>query len=286
MLVDRRRGNLPAAQLRIERADSSSAIDEGRQLVLFDTLPLWLLFLLTVVITLSSVELGNRIARRRRQRSEEKKEAPAAGMVGATLGLLAFMLAFTFGMAASRFDTRRQLVFTEANAIGTAYLRAGLLPEPMRTESRSLLRQYVDTRLAGAQPGKTAQAIAKSEELHNLLWAQAVALAEKERTAITSLFIQSINSVIELHTARVTALQNRIPGAIWLGLYLLAILAMSALGYQEGSASDRRSLASFALVIAFSAVLILIANLDRPGQGLLQVSQQSMIELQKSMTSQ
>src|SRR5215510_15299583 len=178
---------------------------------LLDSLPLWSLFLLTVAIALASVEAGNRIARRRRQRFEEKKEAPAAGMVGATLGLLAFMLAFTFGMASSRFDARRQLVLSEANAIGTAYLRAGLLPEPMRTESRSLLRQYVDVRIAGAQPEKTAQAIAKSEELHKLLWAQAVAMTEKERSAITSLFIQSLNTVIEMHTARVTAIQNRIP---------------------------------------------------------------------------
>ena|SRR5215813_1857405 len=251
---------------------------------LFDPLPLWALFLVTVGIALASVEAGNRIARGRRQRAEEKKEAPPAGMVGATLGLLAFMLAFTFGMASSRFDGRRQLVLSEVNAISTAYLRAGLLPEPMRTESRSLLRQYVDVRIEGAQPEKTSQAISKSKELQKLLWAQAVAMTEKERSAITSLFIQSLNSVIETHTARVTALQNRIPAAIWIGLYLLAILAMSALGYQEGAASDRRSLASFALVLAFSSVLVLIANLDRPGKGLLQVSQQSMVELQQSMS--
>jgi hypothetical protein len=114
---------------------------------------------------------------------EEEKEAPVGSMVGATLGLLAFMLAFTFGMAENRFEDRRQVVLSEANAIGTAYLRAAMLPEPMRTDSRNLLREYVDVRLEGTRPGKTEQSISKSEELHERLWLEAVAAPEKEPSA-------------------------------------------------------------------------------------------------------
>jgi hypothetical protein len=76
-------------------------------------------------------------------------------MVGATLGLLAFILAFTFGLAAARFDTRRQLLLDEANAIGTTYLRAGMLPERGQ-QVRDLLRHYVAARLEAVQPGKLA----------------------------------------------------------------------------------------------------------------------------------
>ncbi len=93
-----------------------------------DYLPVWGLFGATVVVVLLAIEGGHRLGQFRRRRSEEEKEAPVVGIVGATLGLLGFVLAFTFGLAASRFNDRRQIVVEEANAIGTTYLRAGLLP--------------------------------------------------------------------------------------------------------------------------------------------------------------
>lgn len=253
---------------------------------LLDSFPLWTLFPVTVLIALASVELGYRVARYRRLRSPDQQESPVGPMVAATLGLLAFMLAFTFGMAASRFEDRRQVVLSEANAIGTTYLRAAMLPEPMRTETRNLLREYVNVRLEATQPGKTNQAISKSEELQERLWSQAIAAAEKDRTNITGLFVQSLNEVIALHAKRIMAgLRSRVPGAIWIGLYSLAILAMGVMGYHDGQNSNRRSLGVIALVFAFSAVLFLIADLDRPGQGLLQVSQQSMLDLRNSMSA-
>jgi hypothetical protein len=252
---------------------------------LFDPLPIWLLLLGTVVGAFFSVELGFRLARYRMRRSDDEKEASVGGMVGATLALLAFMLAFTFGLAASRFDDRRRIVLDEANAIGTTYLRAAMLSEPICAESRSLLRQYVDVRLEAAGVGKVNEAISKSEQVHERLWSQALAAAERDRSPITGLFIQSLNEMIDLHAKRVmVAVRSRVPGAIWIVLYLLAILAMAAMGYQEGLTSTRRSPAALALVIAFSLVLILIVDLDRPGAGLLRVSQQSMIDLQNSMS--
>src|SRR3989304_3822769 len=93
-------------------------------------LPLWAVFVLTLAICIAAVEAGAAFARiALRQKKEKEPEAPLGSLVGAVLGLLAFILAFTFGMTASRFDARRQLVLQEANAIGTTYLRAGLLPQ-------------------------------------------------------------------------------------------------------------------------------------------------------------
>ena len=251
---------------------------------LLDPLPLWTIFPITFVITLASIELGYRLAQRRRKLSQEEKEGPVGGMAGATLGLLAFMLAFTFGLAASRFEDRRQVLLSEANAIGTTYLRAKMLAEPMRTDAQNLLREYVDVRLEGAQPDKFDEAIAKSEELHNRLWAVAVAQAEKERTVLTSLFVQSLNEVIDLHATRLMAItRSRVPSMIWIVLYLLAIIAMVMMGYHAGLTNSKRSLATIALVIGFSSVLYLIADLDRPGQGTLRISQQTMVDLRKSM---
>src|SRR5262247_2239549 len=140
-----------------------------------DALPLWGLFISILLVVLFSVEFGYRLGKYRRSRREEEKEAPLGTMVGATLGLLAFILAFTFGLAAARFDTRRQVLLDEANAIGTTYLRAGMLPE-RREDIRALLRDYVDTRLDAVQSGQVTAGIRRSEHLHDQLWAQAVAV--------------------------------------------------------------------------------------------------------------
>ena len=249
-----------------------------------DRFPLWSLLPITVGIALLSVEAGRRLADYRSQHSAEEKESPVGAMVGATLGLLAFMLAFTFGLASTRFEARRQILLQEANAVGTTYLRAAMLSEPMRTDARNLLREYVDVRIEAVQPGKLEQGMAKSEELHNRLWAVATTAADKEKNVITSLFIQALNQVIDLHATRVMAgVRSRVPGIIWIVLYLLLILAMVMLGYQSGLAKSRRSLAVLALVIGFCSVLYLITDLDRPGQGLLQTSQEAMTDLRRSM---
>jgi hypothetical protein len=251
---------------------------------LLDPFPISTILPITVGLALMSVELGYRFARNRQQQAQEEK-VQLGSMVGSTLGLLAFMLAFTFGLAGSRFEARRQTMLSEANAIGTSYLRTAIIPEPMRTEARNTLREYVDVRLEGVQqPDKLQQAITKSEELHNRLWSQAVAAAEKERSPMTSLYLQSLNQVIDLHATRMMAgLQSRVPAVIWVVLYLLGFLAMVLLGYQAGLANNKRSLAVVALIFGFSLVLVLIADLDRPGQGMLQVSQQTMIDLRRSM---
>jgi len=253
---------------------------------LLDAFPIWTLFPMTLLIGLVSVEIGCRIARYRKRRNQKETEAPVAPIVAATLGLLAFMLAFTFGMAASRFEERRQAVLSETNAINTTYLRAALLPEPMSGDTRNLLREYVDVRLEGVNPAKTARAIAKSEELHQRLWSEALSAAQKERTPMTSLFMQSLTDIINLHEKRLSAgLYSRVPAAIWVGLYVLLVLAMAVIGYHEGISGTRRSLAVVGLVVAFSAVLVLITDLDRPGQGMLQVNQQSLVDLRKAMAA-
>jgi hypothetical protein len=252
---------------------------------LLDPFPLWTILPLTILVGLAAFEFGYRLAHYRQQRHEEEKESPVGGMVAGTLGLLAFMLAFTFGLAGSRFEDRRQVVLSEANAIGTTYLRAAMLPEPMRTEVKKLLVEYVDLRIeAVQQPEKLDQLMSKSDELHERLWAQAVAVTEKDRSPIAALFVDSLNDVIDLHSTRVMAgLRSRVPGIIWIVLYVLAILAMEMIGYHAGLANSRRSIAAVALIIGFSLVLFLIADLDRPGQGMLRVSQQSMLDLRKSL---
>src|SRR5436190_24064951 len=125
---------------------------------LIDALPLWGLFIAILGVVLISIECGYRLGKFRLSRREQEKEAPVGTMVGATLGLLAFILAFTFGLASSRFDNRRQLLLDEANALGTTYLRAGILPEQTE-EIRVLLRNYVDTRLEAVRSDNIEEGI-------------------------------------------------------------------------------------------------------------------------------
>ncbi len=255
---------------------------------LLDALPLWALFMATLVVGLLSFEGGFWVGRRRSRRSEQEKEIVVRGLVGGMLGLEAFMLAFTFGIAATHFDARRQALIDEANTIRTAYLRADLLPDPYRTEIRKLLREYVDVRLDGVRPGKIEQAIARSEELHEQLWLQATASREKTPSpAFAVQFIQSLNEIIALHTRRVVAgLEFRIPNIIWIVLYSVTALAAASIGYHSGLTGRSRPLVALALILAFSAVIFLVEDIDRPGQGLLDVSQRALLDLQRKMNAQ
>lgn len=249
-----------------------------------DLLPLWALLPLTIILVQLSIEVGYRFGRRRLARDDHEKDASVGPMAAAVLGMLAFLLAFTFGMAASRFDDRRRLVLDEANAIGTAYLRAGLLPENHRDRLRPLLREYVHVRIEGVR-ANTLQAIARSEEIHQKLWDEA-ALAAREHSGsmIAALFVTSLNEVIDLHSKRVTVgLRARLPTSIWIALFVVSSLSMGALGYQSGLSASRRSPAAIIVALSFSIVICLVADLDRPQRGLLRVSQQSMIDLAESL---
>ena len=248
-----------------------------------DLLPLWGAFFVILLLVLVSVEVGYRLGKYRSRNTEEKESAVGA-MVGATLGLLAFMLAFTFGLAAERFDERRQAVLDEANAIGSAYLRAGMIGE-RREEIRALLRTYVDTRLEAIQSGHIAEGIRQSERLQTQLWTHAETIAGQHPTSVTvGLFVQSVNDVIDLHAKRVTfGVRNRIPPAIWLALLTVAALSLTAMGYHAGLSRTSRSVAEIVVAGAFAVVLGLIADLDRPQEGFLKVSQQALIDARQSM---
>lgn len=117
---------------------------------IIDFLPLWVFNLIVSAIVLLAIEAGWRLGNYRRKRAEDEK-APINAAVGATLGLLAFLLAFTFSMAATRFDGRKQVILNEANAIGTNYLRTDLLPAQFGEQARSLLREYTAIRAGGRE---------------------------------------------------------------------------------------------------------------------------------------
>jgi hypothetical protein len=253
----------------------------------FDFLPLWALYLIIVLAGLLAVEIGYQLGRWWQKRSPQEKESTTGPLVGSTLGLLAFLLVFLTGSAVNRFDNRRQLVIKEANTIGTTFLRAGYLEEPDRTDIRQLLRDYTATRLAPVQDANNlAAALVQSEEIQTELWSRAEALARANpNSEVAGLYIETLNELIDLHTERVVAVFNRIPFNFWLVIFFMAFIALMMVGFQNGQGGSRNLIAISALVLIFAAVIQLNIDLDRPQEGLLQVSQQAMIDVQKMMNT-
>jgi hypothetical protein len=252
-----------------------------------DVLPLWTLFFVLLLGNLLLAECGFRLGRLRAQRTQKESDTTVGAIVASELGLLAFMLAFSFGIAASRFDLRRSSLLNEANAIGTTYLRAGMLPDAQAVPVRQLLRDYVDVRLQATKGMPIDQVLHRSEEIQLDLWAQAVGAAERDPHSLpTELFVQSLNEVIDLHAVRVMAsLRNRMPLPVWVVLFGAGFLSFLTMGYQAGFTMAGRSPATIVMALTFVAVIWLVSDLDRPGEGFLHVNQEPMIDVREMMNS-
>jgi hypothetical protein len=253
---------------------------------LMETMPLWLMFVATIGFILLWVEIGFRAGVFHARQSEEARQASIDPLVGSTLGLLAFVLAFTFGMATTRYDARRELVLDDAIAIRTADIRAQQLPEPHSSDLRALLREYVDVRVRAALGQESMpRALMRTEELQDQLWSRVVALGQDASTMPSaSVFGQALMKMIDVHLRRVAAtMHNSIPSTIWLALYCVLGLAMGITGYRAGIVGRRSMAATAVMVLAFAAIFHLIADLDRPQEGFLTISQQPMLDLQTKL---
>lgn len=251
-----------------------------------DALPLWTVYLLTGLALLASFEAGHRFTRYLQQEKPAKPDPGIGPISGASLALLAFLLAFVVSFSVNIFNERRVLVIKEANAIGTTYLRAGYLDEPYRTETRNLLREYLDLRLAALDPERLEMVGLRSEEIHNELWQRAEMIARDIPLATISLYISSLNDVIDVHTERVgVGLDIRLPPMVLLGLYVVAIFTTFLVGMQSGYTGNRQLIAIVVLVLILSVVFYLIVDLDRAQEGFLQVPQQALFDLRRQLNT-
>lgn len=246
---------------------------------------LWALSVATLLAVLAAIEGGFRLGRATHARSDDEKEAPVSAITGTTLALLAFIMAFTFGIVSDRYDDRKALVREEANAIRTAFARSDFLPEPDRAEAVAILKAYVDSRLAAVRSNDVAKvraAVVEAVRLQRRLWDMAVANARKDMNSdVAALYVESLNDLASVHATRVAVgLHTRIPAGIWLALYLLTILGMFAVGYHTAIAGSRRSWMMLVLALSFSLVITLISALDDTQSGYLPVSQKPLEDVQ------
>ena len=262
-------------------------------LPLIDRTPLWSIFFIAATIVVVGIEVGYRLENYMRSRRTGTDKLPIGTIVQSTLGLLAFVLAFTFGVAAERFNDRRVLIIEEANANGTAFLRADFLPNPNRIVVQNLLRDYLDERLMlHHQIYKTSnkiqlifQAIRRSEKLQELLWTQATAAGKANLDSnVFALFVESLNDAINLQRNRVSAsLYARLPDMIWISLFIMMFLGMAGIGYELGEANSRSWPATTIAALSFALVILIIADLERPAEGFLVANQMPLFDLNKRL---
>ena len=209
---------------------------------------------------------------------------------GAVLGLLALMIGFTFAMALSRFEARRDAVLDEANAIGSTALRARLLPAPNNVECLKLLKDYVQVRLDITQrvpsPAELNSAVTRSNEIQEALWQQAKAVAEKDNGMVpTGLFIQSLNEMIDNQAKHLSAVRDRVPNIVFLTLYGVAAVASGFAGFASGVGRRTSRLTIYVMIVLVCTVILMIQDLDRPLTGFISHSQQPMIDTAASIAT-
>jgi hypothetical protein len=231
-----------------------------------------------------AAELGFRLSRYKQRRSPDDSEASVATIDAATLAVFGFLLAIVANSSMNVFVSRRAALVEEANAIGTTYLRAGTLPDPYGADSRRLLREYVGVRIESMRVSDMAAAIARSEHIQSELWARAEAAVREAPTPTTSLYLASLNEVIDMHTERVSVgLLFGVPPTVVFTLVALGFLALMVVGLHAGYAEARNLIALFTLIVSLAAVLTLIVDLGRGQEGLLRVPQQALIDLQRQL---
>lgn len=249
-----------------------------------------------VALVLAAMESGFRLGRRAKSKISEEAKAPISVIAGSVLGVVGLLLGFTISMAVSRFEMRKELVLQEANAIGTSFLRTQLLPEPDREYISSRLLQYVELRTRHIRAGddlrvlKDAAALAalrkQSADLQKDFWTRAVSCALRDPSAVkTGLLLQSLNQVIDLDAARWMAYKNHVPNAVIYVDSIVALFAITLIGYSIGLTGSRQMFSESLLCLAIVLAIMLIVDLDRPRRGLVTVSQQPMLELQEQLSS-
>lgn len=238
------------------------------------------------------VEVGYRIGRKRRDTNTDPTRNQTLGIQGSLIGLLALLLGFTFSMALSRLEMRKQLVVKESNAIGTTSLRAQFLPSSYSVEVNKLFNRYVNIRLKSVL--ETAQSSPERDSLdievmriQRRLWQMAYENANTDPRSVSfGLFVDAVNRLIDIKSERDIADANHIPENVLFLLFGFTILTALILGYGNGLVGAPRITLSTVISIVFIILVILvIIDIDRPQTGLIRVSQQSMIQLQNFLNA-
>jgi hypothetical protein len=244
------------------------------------------LALILFAVVFGATGLGLLLGHFLRHRSEHLRE-PLGVLQAALLGLVGLVLAFGLALAVGRYESRRDAVVDEANAIGTTYLRAQTLAEPFRTRSLQRLVRYTDTsiRLSRSIP-TTAQerrAVADGQKLQRELWRLAGrALADAPVASAPRLYVETLNQMIDMQTVHVAALNNRVPGPVLAIEVIFAAVSLGLLAFYL-AILGRGVLPVLAAAALICSLLLVTFDLDRPTRGFIDVPSTPLTSLRASM---
>lgn len=245
----------------------------------------YLVFLLSFVTMALAALIGDHLRGRVGAINEEEREDFNI-VLGATLTLLGLIIGFSFSMAINRYDQRKNYEEAEANAIGTEYARADLLPSADATRVRILLKKYVDERIlfyTTKDAGQLAKVDQDTADLQNQLWSATHAAAAAQPNALVALAVSGMNDVLNSQGYTQAAWWNRIPIAAWALMAAIAICCNLLIGY-SAHRRDRRLF--LILPIAVSVSFFLIADIDSPRGGAILVAPQNLLSLAQSLRGQ
>lgn len=238
---------------------------------------------------LLAIEIGLRVGFSAKNSTTEASRSHVSAIQSSILGILALLLAFTFSLSLQRFDSRSEAVVNEANAIGTAYLRAQLLPASLRDDAQVALREYLELRVqasavSGVERAEREVLLTKTARSQTTLWGFARRAAEANPNPVTSgLFIQSLNEVFDAFGRRVAALDRHVPEMVLLLLYVTFVMAGAIVGFASGAGGHRPSMVSYIMIVLMVVLVFIILDLDRPRRGVIEVSQKSLYDLQAAI---
>jgi hypothetical protein len=238
-------------------------------------------FFIALIAQWGAAYIGDRL-RRRSHRLKRDEQADFDTVLAATLTLLALIIGFSFSMAVSRYDQRKNCEETEANAIGTEYARADLLPADDAARVRELLRSYVNQRILFYFGDRRliSEGSPDPAKLQAELWSSVAHVATAQPTPIVALAVSGMNDVLNSQGYTQAAWLNRIPIAAWGLMGLIAICSNLLLGYRERS---KDTLALLVLPMIVSVAFFLIADIDSPHGGVIRVAPHNLIATSQSM---
>ncbi|QIE46558.1 hypothetical protein G5B38_14085 [Pseudohalocynthiibacter aestuariivivens] len=234
-----------------------------------------------MILMLIGMAVGYLIGQKRQRSATDELRSQATAVQGSLLGLLALLLGFTFSLALSRHDDRSGAVVSEANAIGTAWLRIDYLPDAAQDEARSDLRRYLRLRVEAGEVSADNQQrrdrlVANAEAAFAELWAQAAEVARSTGGPATVAYGNALNDMIDALGSRDAAIERHVPEVVLMMMFLTFILSGTMLGYSSGVAGTRPATPVYLMVGLIVLLVFMIIDLDRPRRGLIAVDQTPM----------
>ncbi|MCW5733737.1 MAG: hypothetical protein KIS73_06415 [Enhydrobacter sp.] len=244
------------------------------------------LFVVSAPFLWGAAWLGTRLGRRFPLDDDMRQDFGT--LQAAALTLLALIIGFSFSMAAGRYDQRKNLEESEANAIGTQYARASLLPAADAAKLRSLLKDYLDHRIryyTAYRESSTGSISRQTAKLQDELWSAVLAPAAANPTPIMALVVSGMNDVLNAQSYTQAAWWNRIPDSAWALMIVIAFLCNMLVGYgARSSATAKRLIFIFPVFVAIGFGFI--ADIDAPRHGIIRIGPQNLMNLAGTLPSQ